>query len=124
MRIAFVSDIHANLHALESVLADIDGETVDEIWCLGDVVGYGPRPNECCDLVRERMTLSLCGNHDLSVLGVLDVDEFTGDAAAAARWTRRVLGESQRDWLASLAPLARRDRFELFHASPRDPVWE
>ena len=124
MRIAVISDIHANLHALESVLADVDRESVDEIWCLGDVVGYGPRPNECCDLIRERAAISLCGNHDLASLGLLDVAEFSGDAATAARWTSGVLGDEQRAWLGSLAPLARRDGAELFHASPRDPVWE
>ena len=124
MRVAVVSDIHANLHALEAVLAEIDAEGVDELWCLGDVVGYGPRPNECCDLVRGRAALSLCGNHDLAVLGTLDVEEFTGDAAAAARWTTSVLGEPQRAWLSSLAPLGRRENAQLFHASPRDPVWE
>ena len=106
------------------MLADLDRESVDEIWCLGDVVGYGPRPNECCDLIRERTAISLCGNHDLAALGFLDVAEFSGDAAAAARWTSGVLGEAQRAWLGSLAPLARRDGAELFHASPRDPVWE
>jgi diadenosine tetraphosphatase ApaH/serine/threonine PP2A family protein phosphatase len=124
MRIAVISDIHANLHALESVLSDIDGAAVEEIWCLGDVVGYGPRPNECCDLIRERAAISLCGNHDLAALGRLDVAEFSGDAAAAARWTSGVLGDEQRTWLGSLAPLGRREGAELFHASPRDPVWE
>jgi predicted phosphodiesterase len=124
MRIAVVSDIHANLHALETVLADIDREPVDELWCLGDVVGYGPRPNECCDLIRDRAAISLCGNHDLAALGVLDIAEFSGDAAAAARWTSGVLGADQRTWLASLAPLGKRGDAELYHASPRDPVWE
>jgi len=124
MRVAVISDIHANLHALETVLADIDQESVDEVWCLGDVVGYGPRPNECCDLIRDRAAISLCGNHDLAALGILDVGEFSGDAAAAARWTGGVLGADQRTWLESLAPLARRDDVELYHASPRDPVWE
>jgi diadenosine tetraphosphatase ApaH/serine/threonine PP2A family protein phosphatase len=124
MRIAVISDIHANLHALETVLGDVDREAVDEIWCLGDVVGYGARPNECCDLIRDRTTISLCGNHDLAALGVLDVTEFSGDAAAAARWTSDTLGSAQRTWLGSLASLARRDDVELFHASPRDPVWE
>jgi diadenosine tetraphosphatase ApaH/serine/threonine PP2A family protein phosphatase len=124
MRIAVISDIHANLHALESVLTDVDRESVDEIWCLGDVVGYGPRPNECCDLVRERAAISLCGNHDLAVLEALDVDEFSGDAAAAARWTAGILGAEQREWLSSLRPLGRRREAQLFHASPRDPVWE
>jgi diadenosine tetraphosphatase ApaH/serine/threonine PP2A family protein phosphatase len=124
VRIAVVSDIHGNLHALEAALADIDAESPDELWCLGDIVGYGPRPNECCDLVRERATISLCGNHDLAVLGSLDVDEFSGDAATAARWTAEVIGDEQRAWLASLQPLARREGAQLFHASARDPVWE
>jgi diadenosine tetraphosphatase ApaH/serine/threonine PP2A family protein phosphatase len=106
------------------VLGDVDRESVDEIWCLGDIVGYGPRPNECCDLIRGRASISLCGNHDLAALGALDVAEFSGDAAAAARWTSGILGPDQRAWLASLAPLSRRDDVELFHASPRDPVWE
>ncbi len=124
MRAAVISDIHSNLHALEAVLADIDSEAPDEIWCLGDVVGYGPRPNECCDLIRERAALSLCGNHDMAVLGTLDVDEFTGDAATAARWTSTVLGAEQRAWLAPLSPIGRREGAQLFHASARDPVWE
>jgi diadenosine tetraphosphatase ApaH/serine/threonine PP2A family protein phosphatase len=124
MRIAVISDIHANLHALESVLSDVERESVDELWCLGDVVGYGPKPNECCDLTRERAAISLCGNHDLASLGLLDVSEFSGDAATAARWTSGVLGDDQRTWLGSLATHARRAGAELFHASPRDPVWE
>ena len=106
------------------MLTDVDQESVEEIWCLGDVVGYGPSPNECCDLIRERAAISLCGNHDLASLGLLDVAEFSGDAATAARWTSGVLGEEQRTWLGSLDPLGRRDGAELFHASPRDPVWE
>jgi predicted phosphodiesterase len=124
MRVAVISDIHGNLHALEATLADIDATGVDELWCLGDVVGYGPRPNECCDLVRERATVALCGNHDLAVLGTIDIGEFTGEAAAAAVWTRGVLGGPQRDWLATLSPSARHEAAQLFHASPRDPVWE
>lgn len=124
MRVAVISDIHGNLHALEAVFADVDGERVDEIWCLGDIVGYGARPNECCELVRERSALVLCGNHDLAVLGSLDVADFSGDAGAAARWTADVLGDEQRAWLSTLEPLARREEIELYHASPRDPVWE
>jgi predicted phosphodiesterase len=124
MRIAVISDIHANLPALEAVLADVDGESPDELWCLGDVVGYGPQPNECVDLVRERTSSSLCGNHDLAVLGAIDVSDFTGDAGAAARWTTSVLGETQADWLRGLSPSAERDGFELYHGSPRDAVWD
>jgi diadenosine tetraphosphatase ApaH/serine/threonine PP2A family protein phosphatase len=124
MRVAVISDIHSNLHALDAVLADIDGNDVTELWCLGDVVGYGPRPNECCDLVRSRAAHSLCGNHDLAVLGVLDVGEFAGDAGRAARWTATEIGTEQRTWLETLRPSGRVDGAELFHGSPRDPVWE
>jgi diadenosine tetraphosphatase ApaH/serine/threonine PP2A family protein phosphatase len=124
MRVAVVSDIHANLHALEAVLAEIDAEQPDEIWCLGDLVGYGPRPNECCQLIRERATLSLCGNHDLGVLGTIDLADFAGDAGVAARWTRTVLAAEERTWLETLAPQGVRENAQLFHASPRDPIWE
>ena len=121
MRVAVISDVHSNLSALEAVLTDIDGEGVDEVWCLGDIVGYGARPNECCDLVRERAALSLCGNHDLAVLGSLEVTEFAGDAGRAARWTAEVLGAEQRAWLESLRPLAERGDAQLFHAQPTRP---
>jgi predicted phosphodiesterase len=124
MRIAVVSDIHSNLHALDAVLADIALEAPDEIWCLGDVVGYGPRPNECVDLTRERTHLSLSGNHDLAVLGTIDIADFSGDAAAAAHWTRDVLGDDQAAWLRTLGPHAVRPGVELYHGSPRDPVWD
>jgi diadenosine tetraphosphatase ApaH/serine/threonine PP2A family protein phosphatase len=124
MRIAILSDIHSNLHALEAVLADVDRHEPDEIWCLGDIVGYGPRPNECVALVRERASLCLCGNHDLASTGGLDTAEFSGDAGVAARWTRAALGDEDAAWLRELRPLARRPGVELFHGSPRDPVWE
>ncbi|HVV59343.1 MAG TPA: metallophosphoesterase family protein [Gaiellaceae bacterium] len=124
MRVAVLSDIHANLHALEAVLAAVAEEGVDEIWCLGDVVGYGPRPNECCDLVRDRAAFSLCGNHDLAVIERLPLADFSGDAGAAAVWTQAQLGDAQRAWLGTLAPLGQRAGVQLFHASPRDPVWD
>ena len=124
MRIAVISDIHANLHALEAVLAAIDSESVDEVWCLGDVVGYGPRPNECVALVRERASVCLVGNHDLAVLGTLDLDLFMGEAGEAARWTQSVLEPDASTFLAQLAPTAARPGVALAHGSPRDPVWE
>jgi diadenosine tetraphosphatase ApaH/serine/threonine PP2A family protein phosphatase len=124
MRFAVVSDIHSNLHALQAVLADIRAEAPDEIVCLGDVVGYGPHPNECVDAIREHAALSLCGNHDLAVLGAIDIAEFSGDAGIAARWTRSVLRESQAEWLRGLEPTSERDGAQLFHGSPRDPVWD
>ena len=123
-RVAVISDVHANWHALEAVLAAIDAESPDELWCLGDLVGYGPRPNPCCDTVRERAAVCLAGNHDLGVLGQLDLEEFAPDAVVSARWTRGVLGDDPRAYLESLQPTARTTGVELFHASPRDPVWD
>ncbi|MDQ3891003.1 MAG: metallophosphatase family protein [Actinomycetota bacterium] len=124
MRVAVISDIHGNLHALEAVLAAIDGEGVDEIWCLGDLVGYGPEPNACCTLVAEHAEICLVGNHDLAVLGHLDLAEFSHDAATSARWTQGVLSDAARGYLDSLEPAGEREGTALYHASPRDPVWE
>ncbi len=123
-RVAIISDIHANWHALEAVLAAIEEEGPDELWCLGDLVGYGPRPNPCCAAVERRAALCLAGNHDLGVLGRLELSDFTDDAVESARWTRGVLAEGSRAYLESLEPTARREGVELFHASPRDPVWD
>jgi len=124
MRVAVISDIHANYHALGRVLADVEAAGVDAIWCLGDTVGYGPRPNECCETVHARADQCLVGNHDLVVLGELAVSDFNDEAAAAATWTAEILTESSRAFLAGLKPLAALDRVDLFHASARDPVWE
>ena len=124
MRAAVISDTHANYHALEAVLAEIDRTEVDAIWCLGDTVGYGPMPNECCDTVAARADSCLVGNHDLVVLGELAVSDFNDEAAAAAKWTADVLTEQSHDFLAGLKPLGTVDGVDLFHASARDPVWE
>jgi predicted phosphodiesterase len=124
VRIAVVSDIHANLAALESVLASIESDPADEIWCLGDIVGYGPRPNECREIVEARTAISLAGNHDLGVLGTIDLREFGGDAAVAAQWTRSVLSDPARTFLATLEPTGERREISLYHGSARDPVWE
>ena len=106
------------------MLTAIEREEPDELWCLGDLVGYGPRPNECCREVAGRADLCLAGNHDLVVLGSLDTADFAGDAATAACWTREVLADDARAFLESLEPQARRDAVALFHGSARDPVWE
>jgi diadenosine tetraphosphatase ApaH/serine/threonine PP2A family protein phosphatase len=124
MRVAVISDVHANRHALEAVLRAVDAERPDIVWCLGDTVGYGPQPNECCEIVRERADLCLVGNHDLVSLGELSVGDFNDEAAAAAVWTSEVLTESSRAFLASLRPSAEVDGVDLYHASARDPVWE
>jgi diadenosine tetraphosphatase ApaH/serine/threonine PP2A family protein phosphatase len=124
VRVAVLSDIHANLHALEAVLRSIDDEAPDAIWCLGDLVGYGPRPNECCALVAQRAEVCLIGNHDLGVLGRIELADFSPDAAASARWTTEVLEDEPRRYLESLSSQAVLEGAELYHASPRDPVWE
>ena len=124
MRVAVLSDIHANLCALDAVLADVASAGTDELWCLGDLVGYGPRPNECCTAIEARAAICLAGNHDLAVRGTLDLAEFSGDAGAAARWTRTVLGPGARAYLDSLEPQGTRAGVALFHGSARDPVWE
>jgi diadenosine tetraphosphatase ApaH/serine/threonine PP2A family protein phosphatase len=119
-----ISDIHANLPALEATLEAIDAVGVDEIWCLGDVVGYGAEPDECADLVRERCALCLVGNHDLAVLGGLDVASFSEAAAEAVRWTRENVSPQTLELLRELEPNGEREGIGLFHASPRDPIWE
>jgi predicted phosphodiesterase len=123
-RVAVISDVHGNRHALEAVLDAVAAERPDELWCLGDLVGYGPQPNECCRTVAGRADLCLAGNHDLVVLGSLSIDDFAGDAATAARWTQTVLVDDAREFLSGLESSAQRDGAELFHGSARDPVWE
>ncbi len=121
MRVAVLSDIHGNLNALEAVL---EAASVDEVWCLGDVVGYGARPNECSELVRACASVCLAGNHDLVVVGTLGIEEFSHDAADAAAWAKERLTEENRAWLAGLPSMTERNGTLLAHASPRDPVWE
>ena len=106
------------------MLAAIDRDAPDAIWCLGDLVGYGPRPNRCCAVVAERADFCLIGNHDLAVLGRLDLDDFQPDAALSARWTAAALEDEPRAYLESLESNGEREGVGLFHASPRDPVWE
>ncbi len=107
------------------MLAAVEQEAPDEVWCLGDTVGYGARPNECCALVREAADVCLAGNHDLLALGsVVFEGDFNPDAGAAGRWTKNVLDEASRSFISGLEPQAQLEHAELFHASARDPVWE
>ena len=124
MRLAVVSDIHSNLHALEAVLAAIDADAPDELWCLGDLVGYGPRPNECCAAIAERADVCLAGNHDLAVRGTIDLAEFGGEAGVAAGWTRGVLEPEAQALLDRLEPEGEAHGVALYHGSARDPIWE
>src|SRR3979411_1555323 len=124
MKIAIVSDIHGNRHAFEAVLDAIEETDCTELWCLGDLVGYGAEPDACVELARRHAAICLAGNHDLGVRGDLPLEEFSRGAALAAKWTRG------RSAPAPRASLERRDRgargepVGLYHASPRDPVWE
>jgi predicted phosphodiesterase len=122
MRLAVLSDIHSNLTALEAVLADIPD--VDEIWCLGDTVGYGPEPNEVIAVLRDRDARAVLGNHDGAALGSVDITWFNPDAAAAIMWTAGVLTDDSRAYLASLQTTRSEGELTAVHGSPRDPIWE
>ncbi|MEY2442615.1 MAG: hypothetical protein QOJ46_2041, partial [bacterium] len=87
MQVAILSDIHGNRHAFEAVLADAESSSADEMWCLGDLVGYGAEPDACVELARRHAAICLAGNHDLGVTGGIGLDEFSTGAAIAARWT-------------------------------------
>lgn len=123
MRLLVISDIHANLPAFEAVLNDSKGEW-DCIWFLGDLIGYGPNPNECVTLLRQYDHIALSGNHDWAVLGKLDINAFNPDARTAIEWTQTALEEESRTYLNSLPPIMPQLPFLLAHASPRQPVWE
>ena len=124
MRIALLSDVHGNLPAFEAVLDDVDRHSVEEIWCLGDLVGYGAQPDACVELARRRCHLSLAGNHDLVVTGDIPIADFSSGAAAAARWTQETIGQETLAYLKALTPADPGREPALYHASPRDPVWE
>lgn len=119
-----ISDIHANLVALETVLQN--APAYDRVWCLGDVVGYGPAPNECVARVQDLGALALAGNHDRAVTGGLALEAFTVNARAGLKWTRSVLTAESREWLAARQPLQILPEYDvtLVHASLRDPLME
>jgi diadenosine tetraphosphatase ApaH/serine/threonine PP2A family protein phosphatase len=122
MRIAVVSDVHANWPALQAVLADLD--QVDDTICLGDLIGYGGQPLACLDHVRDRGWLTLTGNHDRACTDADVLDWFNLEAAAVVRWTAAQLDQERTRWLRELPERATRDGALLVHASPRDPVYE
>ena len=122
MRVAVLSDIHGNLAALEAVLAAL--RPYDAIWQLGDIVGYGPQPDEVVDLLRAEGAGGVCGNHDQAALGRIETSWFNADARRAVEWTAERIEPRTREWLATLPDRAEEGEFTLVHGSPRDPVWE
>jgi diadenosine tetraphosphatase ApaH/serine/threonine PP2A family protein phosphatase len=123
-RVALISDVHGNLPAFEAVLEDIRRAGVDARWCLGDLVGYGAQPDECVALARESCEVCLIGNHDLVVIDKLEITEFSHNAAVAAIWTQEHIAQESVDYLAGLETHSESGELGLYHASPRDPVWE
>jgi predicted phosphodiesterase len=124
MRVAVISDIHSNLPALQAVLADVGSHDPEQVWCLGDIVGYGAHPDDCAEVVSDVVEVCLAGNHDLVIRGDIDIRYFAMSAGAAARWTVKKIRDDTREFLAGLAPLGQTAGVGLYHASPRDPVWE
>lgn len=128
MRYAIFTDIHANLEALEAVLAKIDEiaeqEPIDQIWFLGDLVGYGPNPNECILKLRERTDVIIAGNHDWAAVGRIDLEDFSAAARISAEWTAEQLTGEHRDFLANLPERLEIGECTLVHGSPFGPLWE
>jgi predicted phosphodiesterase len=122
MRLSVLSDIHANLAALEAVRDDMP--PVDEVWVLGDIVGYGPQPNEVISALQEMGARSVMGNHDGAAIGQVDVSWFNPDAARAIGWTSEVIDENARAYLGTLPEVRRDGDLTAVHGSPRDPIWE
>jgi diadenosine tetraphosphatase ApaH/serine/threonine PP2A family protein phosphatase len=125
MRYAILADIHANLAAFKAVLRDIEAKGgVDELWCLGDIVGYGPDPCDCIRLLQSRCSVCVAGNHDLGAIGRLDLSCFNPVAATACRWTASKLGPSDIQYIESLPLTLTKGDFLLVHGSPAEPVLE
>lgn len=123
MRVLVFSDIHGNLPALQAVL--LAAGPVDQIWCLGDIVGYGPYPNECIQLLRGLPNLTcLLGNHDAAVAGLIPLHTFNLDAKMSVQWTRSSLTSANKAWLEALPEVQVMGQFTLAHGSPRNPIWE
>ena len=125
MRTLIVADIHSNLEAFQSVIRDADSRGgFDQIWSLGDLVGYGPDPGACVDRIRQFDHCGVVGNHDLGCIGKLSLEAFNSHATAANRWTATQLTNEQSDYLGELPLRLDLDGFTVVHGSPRDPIWE
>src|SRR5205807_2488422 len=128
MRYAIFTDIHANQEALEAVLEKIDEiareKPIDQIWFLGDLVGYGPNPNECITTLRERTDVIIVGNHDWAAVGKIDLEDFSAAARISAEWTAEQLTEEHRAFLTNLPERLEIGECTLVHGSPYGPLWE
>ena len=125
MKYLIIADIHSNLEAFESVLEDANNYGgFGHVWCLGDVVGYGPDPVACIGLLKQLDPLCVCGNHDLAAVGKIEIDDFNSDAAEASRWTASQLTDDDKNFLFDLPEKIVKDDFTLTHGSPRMPIWE
>ena len=125
MKIAILSDIHSNLEAFEAVLSKLKEKKIEKIWHLGDIVGYGPNPNECIQLVKKEKIISLVGNHDLAVIGKITTEYFNPYAALAIKLNAQKILKENKKFLESL-PLTLKPEKDviLAHGSIRDPIWE
>ena len=125
MRCAIIADIHSNLAAFAAVLVDVKQRGgVEEIWCLGDIVGYGPDPHDCIELLRQTKHICVVGNHDLAAVGQIDTAEFNPDAVAASEWTAEQLNSQDVRYIKNLPRVINKDDFTIVHGSPREPIWE
>jgi predicted phosphodiesterase len=125
MRYAIIADIHANLAAFTAVLKDIEDKGgVEEVWCLGDIVGYGPDPHECIELFQQYNLVCIAGNHDRAAIGKAETSHFNQFALAALEWTAQQLTASDKEYLGSLPLTLEQEEFLLVHGSPTQPLWE
>jgi len=125
MKCAIIADIHSNLTAFEAVLDDMERRGgVDELWCLGDVVGYGPDPHGCIARLRQYTHVCVAGNHDRAAVGKISTADFNPDAALACQWTAQQLSQKDIKYLEKLPLTIDKDNFKLVHGSPREPIWE
>ncbi|MFC1985341.1 metallophosphoesterase family protein [Chloroflexota bacterium] len=125
MRYAIIGDVHANLAAFRAVLDDIERQGgMEKVWCLGDVVGYGPDPHECIELLCQTNHVCVAGNHDWAAIGKIDTADFNPDAAAACHWTAQQLSSTDVEYLGNLPLVIEEGDFTLVHGSPREPIWE
>jgi diadenosine tetraphosphatase ApaH/serine/threonine PP2A family protein phosphatase len=120
-KVAIIADIHSNLEALQVVLKEIERLNPDKVICLGDIIGYGANPNECCELVKKYCDVVLLGNHDAAVAGIIRDDYFVEHARVAVEWTKKILKDEYIEWIKSLPLTYELDGFFFSHGAPYSP---